>query len=362
MSRDPEQHDSPWARPAPGASDQGATVSTPPTSGSSAGPDGTSGTGGTGGSTRPDPVTRYQPSHPTTGGPAGRPDPVNRYLPSPPHGRGAAGTGLVTGLDEDRVDVISGGSAKPPTDRRRLLLFGGVGGGLAVVGLVVVLVLTMAGTFGGKRGIGPLGGESTPDTRPPLAKLCPPPTATAEPDYPDGGPAPAGPRTVDSRVGISYRAYGEPWEVWRDNWSGGTLKVHYLTGQFFVTEMYPGGTYLASVLSGSVPATVNDGMILDLKCTGRQVAADVRTQYYPQPNTIDMIKDEQTVLGGRPAWVTIFRLHFKESGLKATDELVGVVLVDVGKPEAAVLYVSVPGTHRQYDWVVQDVINSIRPV
>jgi hypothetical protein len=38
-----------------------------------------------------------------------------------------------------------------------------------------------------------------------------------------------------------------------------------------------------------------------------------------------------------------------------------VVLIDIGRPEAAILYVSIPGTHRQYDPVVDEVVNSVRP-
>ena len=38
-----------------------------------------------------------------------------------------------------------------------------------------------------------------------------------------------------------------------------------------------------------------------------------------------------------------------------------VAIIDVGKPTAAVLYVSVPGTHPQFDYVVDDVLTSVRP-
>jgi hypothetical protein len=37
-----------------------------------------------------------------------------------------------------------------------------------------------------------------------------------------------------------------------------------------------------------------------------------------------------------------------------------VATFDVGKPTAAVLYVSIPGTHQQYDSVVSDAIDSVR--
>jgi hypothetical protein len=232
-----------------------------------------------------------------------------------------------------------------------------------VVGLGLVILLAMVMTGGGafsRRASGPS------DTRPDLAKLCPPPSQDAG----GGGapvPPPPGPRTVDGASGISYAAFGEPWQPWHDSWTKGTLHVSYRTGQYFVTESYVDqdgyrSNYLASILSGSVPAANNDSLALDLQCTGRQVAADVRAEYYPRPSEMEPLRDEQTTLGGRPAWVTTFRMHFHQTGLKATDELVGVALVDVGRPQAAILYVSIPGTHRDYDWVVDKVLDSVRPV
>jgi hypothetical protein len=256
--------------------------------------------------------------------------------------------------------------AAPPDDparrnKRMLLLFGGIALGVIVTGLVIVLAMVMTGGAGsfGRRASGPT------DTRPDLAKLCPPPAHDAGGGAPV--PAPPGPRTVDSDSGISYAAFGDPWLQWHDSWTKGTLHVSYRTGQYFVTESYVDqdgyrGNYLASILSGSVPAANNDSLSLDLQCTGRQVAADVRAEYYPRPNQMDLLRDEQTTLGGRPAWITKFRMHFHQSGLKATDELVGLALIDVGRPRAAILYVSIPGTHHDYDYVVDKVLDSVRPV
>lgn len=274
----------------------------------------------------------------------------------------APGRGLLR-----RRDPVALGTPGADTDadtrprQPRLGLFLGIGGGLLGVGLVVVLVLALTGSFGGGQKL-PFGADKDKQTGPPLAQACPPPTATANPGYGEGPPPPPGPRTVDGKAGISYKKYGSPWQTWHDNWFAGQLKVHYVTGQSFVTETYSQGEYLASVLSGSVPATVNDGTILDLKCVGQQIVADVRKSYYPQPNQMDSIESKQTTVGGLHAWVSIFRLHFDDSadGLKAKDELVGVATFDVGKPTAAVLYVSIPGTHRTYDWVVKDAIDSVR--
>jgi hypothetical protein len=246
-----------------------------------------------------------------------------------------------------------------PDGRRTLFWFGGTAAAVAVVGLVVVLVAVFSGNpepFWSRR-------DAPPDTRPQLARLCPPPTAVPQndPGTAPAPPAPTGPRTTDKDAGISYRSYGTPWQPWTTVWTKGELEVSYKVGQHFVTEVYGGGTYHASILSAAVPVAENDGLIIDLACVGRQVAADVRAEYYPQPNRMELMSDQRTVLGGRPAWVTKFRLHFTEAGLQATDELAGVALIDVGRPQAAILYVSIPGTHRQYDWVVDDVLDSVKP-
>lgn len=255
-------------------------------------------------------------------------------------------------------------SPEPPPGRdpvrRQLLIFGGIAAGIVAVGLVVILVMMFSGG-------GPLRDRASAptDVRPPLAQACPAPTVPSgsEAPAPPAAPAPdAGPRTVDSTAGISYKAYPAPWEQWRTVWRAGTLEVPYTTGQHFVTEIYDGGAYHASILSAAVPAADNDAVSLNLECVGRQVAADVRAEYYPQPNTMDLMRDEKVDLGGRPAWVTKFRLHFRAPGLRADSELAAVAVIDVGKPTAAVLYVSIPGTHAQYDWVVDDVLASARPI
>jgi hypothetical protein len=246
-----------------------------------------------------------------------------------------------------------------PNNRRTLLWFGGTAATVAVIGLVVVLAVVLNGhpdSFWSRQ-------AAPPDTRPPLARLCPPPTAVPQRD-PATGPVPAvpsGPRTVDKDSGISYQKYGAPWQPWDTVWTKGTLEVSYKAGQHFISEVYEAGTYHASILSAAVPVAENDGLLIDLACVGRQVAADVRAEYYPQPNRMELMSDRQTVLGGRPAWVTKFRLHFSEAGLQAKDELAAVALIDVGRPQAAILYVSIPGTHRQFDWVVDDVLPSVRP-
>jgi len=239
-----------------------------------------------------------------------------------------------------------------------MLIFAGVAGAILAVGLTVILVLAFSGDnpFRDKA-------RAPTDVRPPLAQACPAPTASpsgAPTEAPSALPPAPGARTVDEEAGISYKAYGPPWVPWNELWRAGSLEVPYRVGQHFVTERYSRGQYHASILSAAVPAADNDAVVLDLKCVGQQVVADVRASYYPQPNTLEPLRDELTTLGGRPAWVSEFRLHFHEAGLTATDELSAVAVIDVGKPTAAVLYISIPGTHKQWDYVIDDVLGSVR--
>jgi hypothetical protein len=279
---------------------------------------------------------------------------------------------MVTGLGTAPAPGVPPVSPPPPAPperphgdgprrrRRQLLIFAGIAGAILAVGLTIILIVVLStdGDPFRERASAPT------DVRPPLAQACPAPTSVPSngPVTPPSKVPPAtGARTVDREAGISYKAYGPPWEPWDELWRAGTLQVPYKIGQHIVTEVYPGGRYHASILSAAVPATDNDAVSLNLECVGRQVAADVRASYYPQPNTMDPIRDEVTTLGGRPAWVSEFRLHFNEPGLRAKDELSAVAIIDVGRPTAAVLYVSIPGTHRQFDYVVEDVLASVRP-
>lgn len=257
-----------------------------------------------------------------------------------------------------RVDIDLDRPPDAAAQRRKTMTwFAGGAGGVLVVGVVILLAMILTGN-------NPLhvdSGAPPPDTRSLLAKMCPPPSGPA-PDTGQVPATPAGARIVDKQSGISYKAYGAPWHQWRDLFSPeGDLQVDYRMGQYFVTEEYSQGEYLATILSAAVPAATNDAMTLDLKCAGAQVAADARQAYYPQPNTMQSIKDEQMTLGGRPAWVSEFRLHFHEQGLRATDELVMIATIDVGRPEAAILYISIPGTHSQFDYVVDEELASVRP-
>ncbi|WP_433613676.1 hypothetical protein ACQP2P_04880 [Dactylosporangium sp. CA-139114] len=253
--------------------------------------------------------------------------------------------------------------------RRNQKIMKWLGGGailVVAVGLVVILVSVLTNNATTPGGLFNKQAEAPSDTRPELARRCPPPTIPPDNPRPGGEEVPPGPRTTDGESGISYKQFGEPWRPLAENWRDqGELKITYRIGQDFVTEPNydgVGSDYHATILSGHVPAAVNDGMVLDLHCVGDQIAADVRVSFYPKGNQLEQIEAKDLTLGGRPARLLKFRLHFNTPGLRAKSELVSIALVDLGKPEAAILYVSIPDTHRQFDSVADEAPQSIRPV
>src|SRR5262249_8267606 len=153
--------------------------------------------------------------------------------------------------------------------------------------------------------------DAPSDTRPELARRCPPPTIPPEGNNPAAPDVPPGPRTVDEESGISYKQFDAPWGPLTSNWTDrGELKITYRMGKHFVTEPNYDGVgddYHATILSGHVPAAVNDGMVLDLHCVGDQIAADVRVSFYPSNNQLEQISAKDLTLGGRPARLLKFR-------------------------------------------------------
>ena len=283
-------------------------------------------------------------------------------------------SGRVSGLGAPPVvpppDVLAGGRGDDddPVRRSRQLLKWLGGGAIAIIatGLIVILVMVLTNNATTPGGLFADKPEAPSDTRPELARRCPPPTIPPDNPNPEVPEAPPGPRISDSVSGISYKQFGEPWGPLTSSWSDqGELKVTYRIGQHFVTEPNydsQGRDYHATILSGHVPAAVNDGLVLDLHCIADQIAADVRVSFYPENNQLEQIAAKDLTLGGRRARLLKFRLHFSSPGLKAKSELVSIALVDLGKPEAAILYVSIPDTHRQYDYVADEAPESIRPV
>lgn len=134
------------------------------------------------------------------------------------------------------------------------------------------------------------------------------------------------------------------------------LRVHYRAGYIFWEDSW--------VISGKVPTGARNNMALDLKCAGHQLIEDIRSGYmYATPNVSEQIRNQEADLGGRPAWISTF--HLKFPGAITSRYMVAVVLIDLGKPYAAVLWISFRDDLPQYfpkiDRIVDRIVGSVVP-
>src|SRR3712207_1463443 len=210
--------------------------------------------------------------------------------------------------------------------------------GLSVLGLVLVVLI---GFLVGR----PSG--SVDDTGP-----------TALP-APSGSVFPPGTlRIVDEAAGIAYPYLGQGWLEYdlQD-----VVETTSVAGQYTVTqEVTPdGGPFIAQCTSGPLSPLFDYSGAGGLQPTLAQVADSVRLNYYPGPNEREVLRDEARTVDGAPAHLLEFDLSWDVEGYEATGERAALLLVDVGRPAPALLYLSIPNTHAELYGVIDRVIDGI---
>jgi hypothetical protein len=213
--------------------------------------------------------------------------------------------------------------------------------GLSVVALVVVLVV---GVLAGRSS------DSTPVADPPVRS-----------DPVPSGPtfAPGTVRIVDEDSGLSYPWLGENWLEWN---LGTQYEMTHIAGQYFVTqEELPDGydVFIAQVTSGPVADGYGWAGPPTLQSTVRQLADSVRGNYYPAPNEQRVLRDEARTVDGHQAHLYEFDLSWHVAGYDSTGERAALLLVDVGRPAPALLYVSIPNTHAELYGVIDQVLDAV---
>jgi hypothetical protein len=226
--------------------------------------------------------------------------------------------------------------APPGRSRRTALLIGASGLALLVV-VVLVLVAVLSG------------GPDTDDAAP----VALPPTASG-PAFPPGTV-----RIIDPAAGISYPFLG-------DGWFEFDLSAQYETasvaGQYFITQddlPDSTGPFIAQCTSGPVVEGYGWSGAGSLEATATTLADSVRSNYYPAPNERTVRRSEALTVDGAAAWVVEFDLTWEVSGYDATGERAALLLVDVGRPAPALLYLSIPNTHAELYGVIDRVLDDV---
>ena len=225
----------------------------------------------------------------------------------------------------------------------------GRSGWIVPVGLLVVAVLVggwllLGGT--GEKAPSASGSSSSalplPPGQPPKASTFPPGTV----------------RIIDQTSGISYPYLGEGWNEWTLWRQAETTET---AGQYFTTqELTPDGTtFISQCTSGPLIDTFGYSGPASLAATTDAVAESVHFNYYPRPNERTVQRDEDRTVDGHPARLYEFQLTWDIPGYDSTGERAALLLIDVGRPAPALLYISIPNTHAELYGVIDRVIDAV---
>lgn len=212
--------------------------------------------------------------------------------------------------------------------------------GLGVLGLVLVVVLALLVGRGDDDGPG---------------------VATPPPDDPPISSGPAFPpgtvRIVDEAAGIAYPYLGDGWSEY-DRY--GMSETSSTAGQYFVTqEQTPDGIFIAQCTSGPLVSGFGYAGPGTLAATLEQVVDSARVNYYPAPHEYRVLRDEERTVDGAPAHLIEFQLSWDVEGYDASGERAAMLLIDVGRAEPALLYISIPNTHAELYGIIDQVVGSV---
>ena len=192
------------------------------------------------------------------------------------------------------------------------------------------------------------------------------PTPVAESPAPSGQPLPpSGPafppgtvRIIDAASGISYPFLGDNWFEFN---LGMQAEVTAIAGQYFTTqELTPEGTtFIAQCTSGPLADGLGWAGPSTLQATTQAVADSARFNYYPRPNERRVLRDEARTVDGHAAHLYEFQLTWDVPGYDATGERAALLLIDVGRPAPALLYISIPNTHAELYGVIDRLLDAV---
>jgi len=185
-------------------------------------------------------------------------------------------------------------------------------------------------------------------------------TAPATGQQPPAGPTfpPGTLRIVDDASGISYPYLGTGWYEWALWQQEETTNT---AGQYFTTqEVTPDGeTFIAQCTSGPLADAFGWAGPSTLQPTVAAVADVVRVAHYPGPNERKVLRDEDRTVDGHAAHLYEFQLSWDVPGYDATGERGALLLIDVGRPAPALLYISIPNTHAELYGVIDQVLDAV---
>ena len=226
------------------------------------------------------------------------------------------------------------------------------GGGLRSSWVIGIALLVLVAVVGGAVFLGRSGSEQ-PVAEAPVGAPSPQPLPRTGPAFP-----PDTVRIIDEESGISYPYLGDGWSEFD---LGMQAEVTAIAGQYFTTQdLTPEGTtFIAQCTSGPLAEGLGWGGPATLQTTTQTVADSARFNYYPRPNERRVLRDEARTVDGHAAHLYEFQLTWDVPGYDASGERAAMLLIDVGRPSPALLYISIPNTHAELYGVIERVIDAV---
>jgi uncharacterized protein DUF2510 len=167
-----------------------------------------------------------------------------------------------------------------------------------------------------------------------------------------------GTRIRDYGAGISWQSPGEPWLPFTlGPWTAKGTRATFNTGYYLIADRNtPSGDYYAVTLSGVVNRPGGSGH----SCLAEEIAANLRTDFYPQPNSRKNLSAKPVVVDGYGGYVVHMQLAFNAAGYAVHSERVSVLVVNTGRPQLAVMYISIPDTVHSYNRVIDQAFASVQ--
>ncbi|MEV0649734.1 hypothetical protein AB0I28_31205 [Phytomonospora sp. NPDC050363] len=168
--------------------------------------------------------------------------------------------------------------------------------------------------------------------------------------------------TTDTEAGVSYRAYGEPWESFDLSWQTPELQLAFTGGQKLLAETGTDNTSNWAVISSTrMPNVVGDALVTDLGCLGALAVADIigMTGYRSGAASTKVLEQGDREVDGRAAWLNVSRYEVIDDRFESESELQGTLLVDTDRG-VGIVYVTIPDARDDLDGLIQEVFASVR--